>query len=313
MAFPVVVTSNSTSHGVGSGARNVNMPASLVNGNTIYALGNFSEDITITPPSGFTEFAAHIWFAGVNRRARAFRKVSDGSEGATQSFTYSGTATGSWVTWQVSGVHNSDPEIEFATLGAGAPVDPPPITASWGAADNMFFAIYLTADSTSSAQFSAFPTGYSWTGEVGWNGTSGKMAVGQKTSTSATDNPDAFTLSSGTGQPSIGATMVIRPTAGGGGGGTKQLVFNVRDSNGTLMSSQTGLKVCVFDQGIGPGLVAPILTTAVAQTSGAGACTLSVEGMTAQAAGGFCSVVMKKDGTPNIYGVLEGVEITLST
>jgi hypothetical protein len=299
------------SHNNNTGAREVWMPASITAGNTLVSFALFHVDITITPPTGWVEFETYL-FGSNNTRVRMFRKVAEGTEnGTAQLFTYSASTQATWITFQISGAHDSHPVLAWANHAAGASPNPPLGTASWGAAQgNLFFAGMFSADSSSTAQLASYPDTYAEAGAHGWNGTSGKVYWGWKESGASSDDPDIFGLTSSTGQITGSATMVVRP-AEGGGGGTKSLQFTVRDEIGNILADATGLRLAVFESTIGIGMGNPFLLTNSATTNASGICTLNVS-TSAQSAGGTCTVVIRRDFSPtNRYGVIENVPIVL--
>lgn len=104
--------------------------------------------------------------------------------------------------------------IEYGTLATSASSathDPPSLSPSYGSKETLWLAIALIAHGQS-ASF-GYPTGYTDTNLTRWNNSSGAMVMrGMRNATTATEDPNAFTLSAAR----IGTALVIAVEPVGG-------------------------------------------------------------------------------------------------
>lgn len=161
----------------------VTLPATIVAGRLLLMVFNPTNIVTITAPAGWTSGGALI-----NSRIGWFWKIASGSEGATVSVTCSATTSVSATVWQISGNHAS--QAPESSIVSAVSADPPSLTASWGAANNMFIACFSGTVITAPTPPSGYALGA--TLNSGANGI-GCYMVG-KLSALATDDPGVFSV-----------------------------------------------------------------------------------------------------------------------
>lgn len=170
-----------------------------------------------TPPSGYTEIMAQVNRDGLANLA-VYGKVADGSEdGGTATAVLDSNATGSHIVIRVTAASwfqtIGSVEAGVANVQAGTAPDPPSLTASWGAEDNLFIAIGAAADDD--VDFTVAPTNYvDLENIVSGAGTNAGCSCGAaflEVTADATDNPGTFTLASS--ESWVANTLVVRPAA----------------------------------------------------------------------------------------------------
>lgn len=220
MAYPVKQSSTDTDFGTSVTSMPVNMPATVDSGDLLIALVEVRNAGTWTKPSGWEDIATLSQAGGGSvGKLNGFYKIASGSEdGGTATWTASVGTTAAWQVIRITDWHGTTPPEALTASGDVTAANPPSLTASWGAADNLFIAVAgHTASST--AAWSASPSGYS---AITLNGASGGgaavcVAHGTKDSASATEDPGTFTVS-GSNRWWAAATIAVRPAEGGGGG-----------------------------------------------------------------------------------------------
>lgn len=211
------VSGNTSQVDVDGTTHTVNLPASLSSGNILFIYISFNDALTATTPSGWTALL-DTDSSAVNAHFCIYTKVSNGSEGSTVDITVDTATQSSHITEQYSGTFSgslSDVEIQSASSADDTP-DSPSITASWGSASNKFLSVYLGRRGDRAP--TAYPTNYTenQTSHTSANSAGGaSVAVCGRTLTAATEDPGNYTLS--TTNQAYASTIVIRPSAGGGG------------------------------------------------------------------------------------------------
>lgn len=209
MGYPVVESLTVTTFSSSTTSHLVNMPATVNAGDLLFILfGAYNQ--TPTDPGGWT----FKWgtFNGPCH-TKAYFKVSNGTEGGTtvDITTPVGTTACAQVyrisSWygDLTGVDTTTP----GSFGTGTAPNPPSETASWGAEDNLWFAISGAADDDIS--YTTAPTNYTnLNSTVSGGGIDNGCSIGsaRRNYTNATDNPSAFTLASS--ESWVGGTIVIR-------------------------------------------------------------------------------------------------------
>jgi hypothetical protein len=199
--YPTIETVSTYTSG-GSSVTNpaVTLPAGIKSGELLILIAKPGSTNTITKPDGWNETIRND-----NGLTYIFYKVADGSEGGTQTLTTVSHLTA--IGYRISG-YNGNPEITFATTNVN---NPPSATASWGSSKNLF--ISVLSSRTSNDTVTAAPTNYTdlitIANDSNASTTHTLLASASREYTSASDNPDAFTVS-GTLDNPHSATIIIR-------------------------------------------------------------------------------------------------------
>jgi hypothetical protein len=220
----------------------VDLPATVTVNDLLLIFFSSDANTAANTPSGWGVVTSSI--QGSNIRATCYYKIATGSEGGTQ--VDCTTASAEQAAAQVyriqgnlelggagfiEGVSQNNANVGVTTF------DPPAVTASWGADNNLF--ISYVASSTSGTMVSG-PSGWGTvtkTNEGSANSTnSAQVFTSVLASSSATGDPGVWTLSA-TGIAVAFSTIVIRPKIGGVG-------LPVNTVAGALVSSSTqGLSI----------------------------------------------------------------------
>lgn len=211
--FPVVAATNtSTTGGSTASTHTVSLPASISAGDMLIILASIASDgVTITGPSGFTEFLSASQ-AGTRPGVtlKGWYKVATGSEGASTTFGTSAGRNSAHTSYRITGYQGA-PEAATA-VGQSASPNPPSLSPSWGGNRTLWLAALALRGNT--ATISSSPSGYT---NLLQNASSGGTATNQVRAGSVqrevlagTEDPGAFTLSAGT-EDWVAATVAVRP------------------------------------------------------------------------------------------------------
>jgi len=216
MAAPTI-ESQASSTGALSNSHDINYPTDISSGDLIVTFFTYNSSATITtPPSGFTQLLNTT--SGLGKLA-CYYKVADGTETGTVSVGFSGNSRFCAFTYRISGAGT----IEGSTAtGSSVNPNPPSLTHSSGAGDYLAIAVEGNIGGLSTATISAYPSGYTNTGQVKIAYT--QLGYSNKDVTSDTENPGAFTLSASIDW--IGATVMILGTGGAGADAGVMVGFN---------------------------------------------------------------------------------------
>jgi hypothetical protein len=207
----VAATKTSTSD-TPTTAHQVRMPDVVTAGQTLLAFLAANSDTTFTR-TGWTQLA-HL--TGEPGTLDVWRKTGDatGTEGGTDVvFTSAAPFTAlqpaAFITATVDG-HHGDITVATASPAISNQPDPPPVTAAWGSAQNLFMAVHARRNANSLV--TAYPAGY--TGGVDArrvNSGGGAVGIGlaHRLVIAATENPGPFTVSAS--ERWLAATLALRP------------------------------------------------------------------------------------------------------
>jgi len=213
--FPTRVAATTANEPTQQNAHTVTLPTGIQSGDLILLHSTFHTAATATVPTGFTEWIDET--AG-NRTMLISAKIAAGAESGTDvDVTTSGTHWSATNCLIIRGFHGSLAEgvgwdKGVSVDGAGAGVNPPAATATWGSDKNYFIAL-LSAENDD-ATVTAYPTGWSETQQyvVGGGGTDAGCTSGVATYNAtelASHNPSLFSLSQSEGY--LTNTLVLRP------------------------------------------------------------------------------------------------------
>jgi len=216
MALAVVSITHSTFL-TDTTAHAVSMPATVAAGELLVAFIASDGSATVTTPAGWT--LLYSTPQSTTARGSAYVKIALGTEGGTTvDFVTSAVEQMAAQVYRLTGAmavltHT----VGTAVIGvaAGTTVDPPAVTAAWGASDNLF----ITCVANSGAQtLVSGPSG--WGTPVTTNDGGGGQAAASAScytsilaSPNASENPGVFTFSA-TGAVNVANTIVIRSQVG---------------------------------------------------------------------------------------------------
>lgn len=166
-----------------------------------------------TDPTGWTRIASVVHHSS-SKRAYLWYKIATG---ASETFSLTRLSSANFAARFLS------VRDWFGTYATGVTVasitsdwdnaDPSSVTASWGAADNLFITFHSLADGTSNSGYpSNFPDNRASGGTGG--GYYLDVAVATLSSTNATENPATGFTATGGDAPNVEVTLVVRPTGG---------------------------------------------------------------------------------------------------
>jgi len=219
MSFPTVLSATGQVFGDTTTSHLVEMPATVDAGDLLLVLFSNDGGDTVTTPGGWTCVFSDEPEQGTVRLG-AYIKVAVGDEdGTTVDFVTVGTGeiAASHIyrieegTWEgtTSGVEAA---VDHVTVAGGPNVnpDPPSLTPTWGAEDNLWIACYGADDHDA---VTVWPTDYT---DTLWSalGDRGDCCVGscRRERNGSPEDPDAFTIASA--EEWSAATICIRPATG---------------------------------------------------------------------------------------------------
>jgi hypothetical protein len=207
MAFPVVQSTITSEEVTEVTSHDVSLPAGVSSGDLVVVYVAVKNNRTVTYPAGWTEILDTNG-TGVSISV-AYRRC-DGTEGATIIVTSSILDASSHGAYRITGHHaTTNPEVGTTTAGTDQSPDPPSLTPSWGAEDTLWIAFHgAGGDHTTSA----FPASYTDGIQENDSGSGISSASARRNLNAASENPGAFSLSSGTIQWRAN-TIAIRPAS----------------------------------------------------------------------------------------------------
>ncbi|NIA67909.1 hypothetical protein HBA54_04825 [Pelagibius litoralis] len=217
MAFPATAAPTATAFSSANTTHNVAMPAVVDSGDLLVIGFTANGNAAVTNPSGWTLLADNTIGATAPVRLTIHAKVADGTEDGTAVNVATGAAEEAVAhVFRVTGWFGAIAGVEAGVLGSatfGTSWDPGNITASWGAADNLFIAMAGATDDD--VAFTGYPTNYtggSFT--VSGAGFNSGCEIGSawRQLNAASDDPSAFTGAST--ETWLAQGIVIRPAAG---------------------------------------------------------------------------------------------------
>jgi hypothetical protein len=210
-AAPTVAATTSGTNGSGTN-HTLNYPAGVSSGMGVLMCIGYSVNTSGTWPAGWSVTVATNTFGGGSVTIECRYRITDGTEAASITVTTGASARSAYRAYRITGAHASSAAEGNSTDGDGVTVaNPPSVTASWGAEENLWFVAGVHQAET----VITYPTNYTGNG-VNQNTTAVGLATSWRTATAATEDPSAFTW--GSGNHSVAATIVVRPTACQAGG-----------------------------------------------------------------------------------------------
>lgn len=211
-AFPVIA-GTATTFTAGTSTTTpyaINLPSSISAGDMLLMFVQYRRGGRAV--SGFTEAWTQAWESddGSTRRAYAFWRIADGSEGATTSMAVTGgTENVAAAVYRITGAQSV--AVGTTVLAFNAAPDPPSLSPSWGSAKTLWFVFISTIDATKT--LSAYPANYS-SSQLGGspapaNALGQRISVGAYSNQTGTEDPGAGTLSASTNN--VSQTIAVRP------------------------------------------------------------------------------------------------------
>lgn len=165
----------------------------------------------VTAPTGWTKASSGATSWG---ELAVLYRVADGSEGANVTVATDSVAYAAFITHRISGSETSGTYLE-ATVSAMNASDPPSLTPSWGAAENLWLAVDSTRDPFAASFTGDVPTDYSGFVEAASveppsNNQQTRIASAHRVVNAASQDPNAYGRS-GTFEVPYTATVAVRP------------------------------------------------------------------------------------------------------
>jgi hypothetical protein len=194
---PVVAGTNASSTNSGTSLACA-LPAGIAAGDLLVLFVGASRGdgtaVTISTPSGWTSLF-NVAGTGQVKRLACFYKVATGSEGGTQTVSFSAGSQAASTCARVTG-YGGAPESGAAATGSSSAPNPPSVAPSWGGASSLFLAATACAGTGTNAQTA--PANYSdivqASGIAGGNDIC-RVASAQRIGSSASEDPGAFGVS----------------------------------------------------------------------------------------------------------------------
>lgn len=217
-AFPVVAAVVTSTQTANSSNHSHALPSGIASGHLLVMGCQVDAASAVTPASGWTQLEEVNAPASTNTGYIQYRVADGGESTPFVAFTTGATERSACVTYRITGQAGSSfIESASAAIASANPINPPSLTASWGALNNLWL---IFGGSDDAIAFSAMPSGFSAEDTSGdgldraatGNTSAGAEVIGaQKQDAVATLDPAAF---SNTGNATEGTafTVVIRPT-----------------------------------------------------------------------------------------------------
>ena len=202
MAFPVVEGVRTKS--LKDKPFDLNLPTSIASGELLLAV--IVTNGTIGPlnwPAGWTVLIG----TDVGNRPNLYAawRTADGTEGSSIEIDNDREADTMAACFRISGWSGNAPEISSDTNGENSAPNPPSLTASWGSADNLWFAVCGVDDRAPS-----IPANYG--NETTENKGSYYLSIARRELATATEDPGAVSISDDEDWRCV--TIVVEPAGG---------------------------------------------------------------------------------------------------
>ena len=210
--FPYIAAAASTELTVNQTSHTINLPAGIVAGSLLLMIVLVDGGTTITA-TGWTSVTTGT--SGSDISLAVLYRFADGSEGATVSITSSASEKVSAYVARIADHHASTPP-EGAGTGSGTASgnsNPPSLTPSWGADDNLWLTIGVHDSSNPGAGFAHVGIPLLW--QYLWHHAAaaaddGTISIGYRYINAASQDPLSHVAPSG--EQWAAATVAVRPT-----------------------------------------------------------------------------------------------------
>lgn len=215
MAFPSAGTPVATSFDTSVTSMAVNMPATVTSGDLLIALVEVRNAGTWTKPTGWSDISTVSQAGGGSvGKLNGFYKIADGTEGGgTATWTASTGTSAIWQVIRVTSWHGTTAPEGATASGDATNANPPSLTPSWGAADDLWIAVAANAATGETTGFTAAPTNYTGLQSNGAStgGATCNVATATRQLNATSEDPGTFTPSSN--RFWAAATIAVRPAA----------------------------------------------------------------------------------------------------
>lgn len=160
MSFPDPADTNSGFDDTSTTSHSVSLPANIASGNLLIIFITSDTFTATASASGWTSLYSTA--SGILSRGYCLYKVADGSEGSAVTVTFSANCTIAWSSYRITSFQGT-PEAGTPATGSSASPNPPSLTPSWGADDDLWLVAAHCINSTSDL---AAPTNYTGLIEV---------------------------------------------------------------------------------------------------------------------------------------------------
>lgn len=207
--FPTVSATNTSNTSSGT-THTVNLPTGISSGNLLITLFTFTVNTTVTWPSGWNSI---INAGGICGISQIRYKIADGTEGSTMNLTVGSGGESAHHTYRITNWDGVTPP-EGASVGSGGGTltpNPPSLSPSWGAADNLWIAAMMPAFYTTT--LTSYPTNYSNGLNNNSSGGAGcRLSSARRQLNTATEDPGNFTITASPSSPwSYAMTVAVKP------------------------------------------------------------------------------------------------------
>lgn len=218
MAFPTATAPTATAFAASVTSMAITMPATVASGDLLLALTETRNAPTWTKPLNWNDISTIAQAGGgAVGKLSGFYKIADGTEaGTTPTWTASTTTTGEWQVIKVTGWHGTTPPEATTASGDATSANPPSLTPSWGADDDLWIAVAGNAATGDTTGFTVAPTNYTGLQSNGASsgGSTANIATATRQLNATSEDPGTFTPSSN--RFWTAATIAVRPVASGG-------------------------------------------------------------------------------------------------
>lgn len=210
-SFPVIAATATTTSASGSATHTINLPSGIASGNLLFLIVQWKND------SASVSSLSQTWNVltgqtGSSRRTAMFWRVSDGTEGATTTVTFSAsTDMVMGLAYRTTGAQSV--EIGTYATGSSNSPNPPSLSPSWGSAKTLW-AIYIgVADNRQS--LSSYPSNYTLSqitsvGSASSGSTNQEAWLAGYQNEASSEDPGTGTLSSSLSW--VAQTIAFRPS-----------------------------------------------------------------------------------------------------
>ena len=209
--FPQVQFVTETSFAAEPTSHLVQMPAIVDPGDLLVILVSLHQEPPSATPGGWSQL--FLLALGADEFAAYAKDAVGDEDGTTVDVTTTIGASGAAQVYRITnweGTLVNGVEVGTAVGAQGTTPDPPSLTASWGAENNLWLAVAGAADDDQAA--TAYPTNYTNgidTMSGGGANSSAQVYSARRENAIATENPAVFTLA--TTEAWVANTIVIRP------------------------------------------------------------------------------------------------------
>jgi hypothetical protein len=193
------------------------LPSGIAVNKLIVVIFSAQGSQTITWPAGWTALCTSTAQAG-NLQGETRYRIADGSEGSSISVSTSGSTRTAHQAYLIGGWGGTSSDVACGTPSAnnGTNPNPPALTPSWGAADDLWIVpLAARGGGTISADPASYTNGFG--SSTGTGTTDAQTRSARRNLNATSDDPGTFTMTS---ESYVVSTIAVKPgTAGAAAGG----------------------------------------------------------------------------------------------